>query len=62
MTRSIAYTPEAARVKVRKLRQLAIWYRVFAERASNPAIWEARLLTAEDLDAEASRIEQRQRS
>jgi len=43
----------------RKLRELAGWYRGFAERAGNPAIWDARLRTAEDLDAEASRIEQR---
>lgn len=41
-----------------KLRQLACWYREFAERTGNPAIWDARLRTAEDLDAEASRIEQ----
>jgi len=43
----------------RNLRELANWYRGFAERAGNPAIWDARLRTAEDLDAEASRIEQR---
>ena len=42
-----------------KLRELASWYREFAERAGNPAVWEARLLTAEDLDAEAQLIEQR---
>jgi hypothetical protein len=40
-----------------KLRELASWYREFAERAGNPAIWEGRLLMAEDLDAEAERIE-----
>jgi len=40
-----------------ELRELARWYRNFAERAGNPAIWEARLHTAEDLDAEAERIE-----
>jgi hypothetical protein len=43
----------------RKLRELADWYRGLAERAGNPAIWDARLRTAEDLDAEASRIEER---
>lgn len=43
----------------RRLRELAIWYRAFAERTANPAIWEARLRTAEELDAEAGRIEQR---
>jgi hypothetical protein len=25
----------------RKLRELACWYREFAERSGNPAIWEA---------------------
>ena len=41
-----------------KLRKLAAWYRVFAERAANPMIWDARLRTAEDLDKEASHLEQ----
>ena len=41
------------------LRELAAWYRSFAERAGNPVIWEARLLMAEDLEAEAERIERR---
>jgi hypothetical protein len=40
-----------------KLRELAAWYREFAERAGNPAIWEGRLRMAEDLDGEAERIE-----
>ena len=40
-----------------KLRELACWYREFAERTGNPAIWEARLRTAEDLEAEAVRLE-----
>jgi len=40
-----------------ELRELASWYREFAERAGNPTIWEARLLMAEDLEAEAKRIE-----
>jgi len=40
-----------------KLRELADWYREFAERAGNPAIWEGRLRTADDLDREAERIE-----
>ena len=39
------------------LRRLAAWYRVFAEKAGNPAIWEARLHLAEDLEAEAARLE-----
>ena len=40
-----------------KLRELASWYRDFAERTANPMIWEARLHTAEDLEAEADRID-----
>ena len=36
-----------------ELRKLAAWDREFAERAGNPAIWEARLRTAEQLEAEA---------
>jgi hypothetical protein len=40
-----------------KQRELAAWYREQAERAENPVIWEARLRTAEELDAEADRIE-----
>jgi hypothetical protein len=40
-----------------KLRKLASWYRDFAERTANPMIWEARLHTAEDLEAEADRID-----
>jgi hypothetical protein len=42
-----------------KLRELASWYRDFAEEAENAAIWDSRLRTAEDLEAEAERIEQR---
>jgi hypothetical protein len=40
-----------------KLRELAAWYRDFAERAGSPWVWEARLRTADDLEAEARRIE-----
>jgi hypothetical protein len=40
-----------------KLRELASWYREQAERAANPVIWEARLQIAEDLEAEADRLE-----
>jgi len=56
-----AHTPDNA-PKAQNLRRLAVWYRAFAERAGNPAIWEARLRTAEDLDAEAHRLEQLQRA
>jgi hypothetical protein len=41
------------------LRQLACWYREFAERAGDPVIWEARLRMADSLDIEAERIEGR---
>ena len=40
-----------------KLRELASWYRDFAERAGNPTIWEGRLRTAQDLEEEADRVE-----
>ena len=40
-----------------RLRKLAAWYREFADRAGNPMIWECRLRTAQELDAEADRIE-----
>jgi hypothetical protein len=44
--------------QAQKLRDLASWYREFAERAENPAIWDARLRTAEDLEREAGNLEQ----
>jgi hypothetical protein len=43
--------------QAQKLRDLASWYREFAERADNPAIWDARLRTAEDLEREAGNLE-----
>ena len=45
-----------------KLRELACWYREFAERAGNPVIWEARLHTAQDLETEADHIDRSIRS
>ena len=45
-----------------KLRELAAWYREFAEKTGNPDIWEARLRMAEDLEAEAALLERRQTS
>jgi hypothetical protein len=45
-----------------KLRELASWYRDFAERAGNPIIWEARLRTAKELEAEADVFERSQAS
>ena len=41
-----------------ELRKLAGWYREFAERAGNPVIWEARLMTARELEREANRLEE----
>ncbi len=40
-----------------KLRELAVWYREFAERAGNTAIWDSRLRMAADLELEAQLIE-----
>jgi hypothetical protein len=39
-----------------ELRKLAAWCREFPERAGEPAIWEARLLRAKELEAEADRL------
>jgi hypothetical protein len=44
---------------IERLRELASWYREYAERTGNPAIWDARIRTAEDLEAEATRLEDR---
>ena len=43
--------------EAQKLRDLATWYREFAERAGSTTIWETRLHMAEDLDQEAARLE-----
>jgi short-subunit dehydrogenase len=45
--------------RARKLRELAAWHRQIAERAGNPAIWDARLRTAEELEREADLLEHR---
>ena len=42
-----------------KLRDLAAWYREFAERTQNPVIWEARIRTAEELEMNAQALESR---
>jgi len=39
------------------LRELAAWYREFAEKAANPMIWECRIATAEDLERRATEIQ-----
>jgi hypothetical protein len=41
-----------------KLRELAAWYRKFAEQSGNPTIWDGRLRTAEELE-EAAELEAR---
>jgi hypothetical protein len=40
-----------------ELRALAGWYREYAERAGNPAIWSSRVATAEALIKEAAAAE-----
>lgn len=40
-----------------ELRKLAAWYREFAERAANPAIWDMQLRTVEELAVWADRAE-----
>jgi hypothetical protein len=52
---SIEYIEEREE-KQRKLRELAAWYREIAERAGDPAIWEARLRTAKEFEQEADRL------
>lgn len=43
---------------VERLRELASWYREYAERAGSTVIWETRLRMAEDLEKEANLLEQ----
>ena len=43
----------------KKLRELAVWYRKFAEKAGNPSILESRLRMAEDLEQEAAALLER---
>lgn len=45
--------------QARKLRELAAWYREFAERAGSLWIWDARLRTADKLEQEAALLEKR---
>jgi len=47
--------------EARKLRDLAAWYREFAERAGDPWIWDARLRTVDKLEKEAALQEKRLR-
>jgi hypothetical protein len=45
--------------QAQRLRDLAAWYREFAERTENPTIWDSRLRTADDLEREAEALESR---
>jgi hypothetical protein len=38
-----------------ELRELAWWYRAYAERAGSTTIWDGRLRRAEELEEEAAR-------
>ena len=49
--------PEIAAKDPGKLRELAAWYRAFAERAGAPWVCEARLQTADDLERYAALLE-----
>jgi hypothetical protein len=49
---------EIGTLEVDKLRELAAWYREFAERAE-PAIRDARLRIAEQLEHDADLLEQK---
>jgi hypothetical protein len=41
-----------------RLKALAAWYRLYAERAGSSTIWDFRLSTAEDLERQAAGLEQ----
>src|ERR1700730_6267016 len=56
-TRSLPPNRESMMPDSVELRKRAEWYREFAERAGNPWVWEARLKTAKQLEAEAVRVE-----
>jgi SnoaL-like protein len=62
MTDTVMMSDDCSVAEARRLRGLAAWYRAYAERAANPAIWDARLRTAEDLEAQASGIERSRRN
>jgi hypothetical protein len=44
-----------------KLRELAAWYRDYAERAGAPWVYEGRLRTADELERRAKFLETRSR-
>ena len=42
-----------------RLRELATWYRKFADKSGAPAIWELRVLAADDSERKAAAIDNR---
>lgn len=42
--------------QAQQLRELASWYREYAERTENPTIWDWRLRTAEELEKAADEL------
>jgi hypothetical protein len=46
--------PTTAITTIERLEELAAWHRANADHAGSPWIWEARLLTAEDLERQAA--------
>jgi putative MATE family efflux protein len=53
--------PPRDRREAERLRELAVWYREFSERAGNPTIWASRVRMAEELEKEADRFLQADR-
>ncbi len=54
--------PDTALENPQMLRELAAWYRGYAERASAPSVWEGRLQTAGNLERQAAMLESSRRS
>ena len=55
-------TPSVELENPQKLRQLATWYRDYAERAGTPWVWERRLQIAEELERRAAMLEDSRRT
>ena len=53
--------PDITLESLQKLRELAAWYRDYAERAHAPRVCEGRLQTAEDLERQAALLEESRR-
>jgi replicative superfamily II helicase len=50
---------EIATATVERLEELAAWHRANAAHAGSPWVWEARLLTAEELERQAAELRAR---